>query len=343
MLETIREYAVERLVARGEIDLFRRHAEFYFGLVGEVFGTELELTAEIERLAAEHANLLAALSWAEGSGEVGPLAVAVADLCRLWLHRGQLQEGMRWLDVALAHREVLEPELLVPLLTGASAICRFAGEIDRAKSLMQENLRVNAASGNRIRVRHGDLAAAHTLADLADIATDGGDLDEAQGFLERSLAVGGGARTLASLGLLALTRDQLDEAQSYYERALLGFRAAGHDFNQADTVSMLAEIARRRGDAPAARAHLRDALRGFQALGDEAAIAETLTEFARLALDDNDFARAARLCGAAARYRNEALPPSISSDEIDRLPQDELRIGAAMTLAGAVAFALDGA
>ena len=79
------------------------------------------------------------------------------------------------------------------------------------------------------------------------------------------------------------------------------------------------------------------------AVGDEAAIAETLTEFARLALDDNDFARAARLCGAAARYRNKALPTSISSDEIDRLPQDELRVGAAMTLAGAVAYALDGA
>jgi predicted ATPase/class 3 adenylate cyclase len=342
MLETIREYAVERRVAGGEVDVVRRHAEFYFGLVGEVFGTELDMAAEIERLAAEHANLLAALSWAEESGEVGRLAVAVADLCRLWLHRGQLQEGMTWVDVALAHRQALEPELLVPLLIGAAAICRFAGEIDRAKSLMQENLRITAASGNRIRVRHGDLAAAHTLADLADIATDEGDLDEAQALLERGLAVGGGARILASLGLLALTRDQLDEAQSYYERALVAFRGAGHDFNQAVAVAMLAEIARRRGDAPAARAHLGDALCGFKALGDEAAIADTLTGFARLALDDNDFARAARLCGAATRYRNEALPPLISSDELDRLPQHELRIGAMMTLAEAVAFALDG-
>src|SRR5439155_22439575 len=100
MLETIREYACERLGVRGEeAELRRLHALFLLGLAEaanramEEGGDQVELLA---RIAAEHDNLQAALEWARDTGENEVLLRLAGALAHYWPGRGHYQEADSW-------------------------------------------------------------------------------------------------------------------------------------------------------------------------------------------------------------------------------------------------------
>jgi non-specific serine/threonine protein kinase len=104
LLETIRQYAREKLVAAGEADMLRdRHLE-YFAQLAEAAEPQLrraEQMAWVERLEREHDNLRAALAWALESGKRRSMLRLAGALAYLWDVRGYWSEGCRWLDDAL--------------------------------------------------------------------------------------------------------------------------------------------------------------------------------------------------------------------------------------------------
>ena len=111
MLETIREYAVERLAERGDGEAVRRrHAGFYLPLAEEAEPALLgpQQLSWLERLDAERDNLRAALTWAteDGEAEVG-LRIGAA-LWRYWQLRGSATEGREHLERLLAQAWRLE-------------------------------------------------------------------------------------------------------------------------------------------------------------------------------------------------------------------------------------------
>jgi predicted ATPase/class 3 adenylate cyclase len=342
MFETIREFATERLAETRTLDSLRaRHADYFFSLVGDVFGAKLAMTEEFARLANEQANVHATLVWADEQGDVPRLASAVGHLWHLWFSRAQLQEGLRWAEAALARREALDTDALIGLLLGASELFRFAGDSERARSLKHECLEVDRRSGKRARLSHGGLLAAHVLAGLADMAVSEGQIEQARGYVDESLALGGGGRALTSLGKIFLQEGDLDQARRCFEQALPDFKTAGHDHNHAATLGSLGEVARRHGDRASATAYFGEALREFAVLGDKAAMADCLDDLAVVAADGGELERAGRLAGAASAVpREQRGPTSMSPSMLEALPQDAIGAGRVLTFDEAVRYAL---
>ncbi len=104
MLETVRQYATERLVESGETDRLRQtHAKFFLELAEEaepkLFGPEQD--AWFARLEAEHSNLRAALEWLDALEEAMQGLRLAGALWRFWEVRGHLAEGRSWLSEML--------------------------------------------------------------------------------------------------------------------------------------------------------------------------------------------------------------------------------------------------
>ena len=145
LLETVRQYAAERLAEAGEADETRRaHAVTFVRVAVEGFlGGEDGLS----RLAVEHDNVLAALEWSlSASDDSGPeLARAYG---RFWLWRGQFQEARPWLERALsAHRQ--RDELRAELLGLLGAVLHEIGDLARADEALSEGLQLARACANR--------------------------------------------------------------------------------------------------------------------------------------------------------------------------------------------------
>src|SRR5262249_48677646 len=144
MLETVREYALERLVAP---DAARaRHAEHFLALAEEA---EPELTVDprgawLQRLEAEHANLRAALTWSAGTA---PDLRLVAALARFWIARGHLREARSWLDAALARDGA--PELRAKALAGAASVAFWQGDYTAVTAFAGEGLALSELVGDR--------------------------------------------------------------------------------------------------------------------------------------------------------------------------------------------------
>jgi hypothetical protein len=120
-LETVRQYAAERLHKSGEAAAVRRsHAQFCLGLAEETEGELIgpNSLVALGNLQLEHDNLRAALAWA---GEVGEADVEVrlaGALYWFWLRSGHVSEGRRWLEAALER-----PGASIPTWARAKALC----------------------------------------------------------------------------------------------------------------------------------------------------------------------------------------------------------------------------
>lgn len=149
MLETIREYASEQLTMTGEADRTRdRHLEYFVDLAERV--KERSMSRDWDSMMEqEYDNLRAALAWASvGQNVDGELRLASA-ICRFWFSRGNVGEGYRWVDAALAKSRGASPPLRAKLLHGTAAFARVQGDQERAAALDQEGLAIARSVGDR--------------------------------------------------------------------------------------------------------------------------------------------------------------------------------------------------
>jgi predicted ATPase len=109
MLETIREYALERLTSSGEVEeVQRKHAQYYLTLAEatqpqvSVPWDEVDWWSKFTRIEREHDNLRAALGWAVQNLEVETGARLAIALWWFWIERGYLSDGRRWMETILA-------------------------------------------------------------------------------------------------------------------------------------------------------------------------------------------------------------------------------------------------
>ena len=201
MLETIREFAAERLdeLAGRARQLRDRHAAWYVAL-GERARPELrarEARTWLDRLDSEQANLRAALDHLLESGDAdGALRLSGA-IWPCWQTRGHWTEGRRYLTAAAALGADLEPERLVNSLWGGSILAQWQGDVEEGERL---GARILEISKTAVDQAHVYSVAVHLL---AIAASRRGDRERAFAALEESVEIGrrGGDAWLFSIAL----------------------------------------------------------------------------------------------------------------------------------------------
>jgi predicted ATPase/class 3 adenylate cyclase/Tfp pilus assembly protein PilF len=305
MLETIHEYALEKLEESAEAkEIGRRHTEFFLALAEEA-DPQLLGAAQgqwIVRLEAEHDNLRAALSRTMARGEVELAGRLAAALWRFWSARGHLREGRRWYAEVLA-AEGLSPRTRAKALLGAGGLAWRQGELTAAEPLLTESLAL-------CRELEDARGIATALNGLGILAAERGELDRAQALYEEALArwreigdSGQVANLLNSLGSLADRRQEYAGAKSLFRESLALARQAGNAALVSVALLNLGGVARRQGDLPGARMHLRQSLHVARDIGHVQWATYGLAVLAQLLAATGAAERAARFFGAVeARF-----------------------------------------
>jgi predicted ATPase/class 3 adenylate cyclase len=334
MLETIREFAVERLDAR-EAAAVRGQFRAYVVRLAEASAEKLHTASEAAvsaHLAPEYANVREAVSYALAAREPDDVGRVLGALYPFLISHGHLAEAREWAEAALATRERLSSRGLAEALVAGGELARYAGDLGRASELKEELASVQS------EVQRPNWKAA-TLADLCEIALDQGDLALARRYAEESAAAGAGARAFLCFAELALRLGDLAAAEASGLSALSELDEGA--FNHACGLEILGETARRSGDETRARDRFCDALRSFADLGDGGGIADCLDGLARLAAAAGDAKPAGRLLGAAQRLRETRGRRPIRADvPLPDVPASARDEGRAMTLEAAVDYAL---
>ena len=304
MLETIREYALERLEERGEAEeLHRRHAEQVLELA-ERSAVELRAgqpTSEVyARLEADLDNIRAALRWADTSAP--ELMLQIAGLLKLfWRVRGHLEEGRRWLESALAHNGSEATPGRAKALEAAGALAQRRGDYVGAKAAWQEGLEIWRALGD-------DDGVARALGDLASVFDLEGDSDHAIPLYEESAGLLRGlghdyelGTVLSNLGVCLTGQGRLDEAARLHKEAIELCRASGRDEQLVISLFNLGRVSMFQGRRDAAADRFAQALDAAWKLGYREMIAYCLKGIGEVLAARGESEAAARLLGASDR------------------------------------------
>jgi predicted ATPase/DNA-binding NarL/FixJ family response regulator len=187
MLETIREFGLERLTHMHELESTRRaHAEYYLSFAedAERWLTGADQKNWLRRLEREQDNLRAALHWAIEHGEVEIAQRMAGALQPFWFRRGRWSEGRRWLEDALAMEpgSTLNPSVQANALYGAGMLARFQGDFARARMLCEQSLAVYRALTDQTGVLK-------TLAQLCRITSFQVDQEAMKAFMAEAASL----------------------------------------------------------------------------------------------------------------------------------------------------------
>jgi non-specific serine/threonine protein kinase len=311
MLETIREFALEKLEGSGEgQDVRRRHAARFLDLAelaeGHVMGSDQ--LHWLGLLSREHDNLRAALSWAiEGDQAESGLRLGSA-LWRFWQVRGHLDEGRRWIDAVLSLPSAATPSVArARCLIALGGVAYWQTDLDTAVAAYEESLRIHRQLGDRS-------GTAESLYNLGMTRGVVGELETAEALVEESLAIrreigdrGGEAWSVWALGVASQFRGDLDRGRAYVEESLRIFEEVGDDLW--GLVSGLTGVGVARmmmGEPQEASAPMVRALELSVEARNEMAVSNILDALAAQANETGRPERAVRLAGAADALRERS-------------------------------------
>jgi predicted ATPase len=310
VLETIREYAWERLVGSGEKDLIcKRHRDYFAALADQA---EPELTGRsqvlwINRLQTEHDNLCAVVEWCQNDDASVQVGLKLAGaLCPFWEVRGHLCLGRRYLARALERTDSTIPTLeRGKALNRAGMLARSQGDYHAAQALLQEGLKVyeglNDSFGvatsidslGRLAGSQGDNAAALLLHERA--------LDSRRRLGDRA----GTATSLFNLGYAKTWWGCLVEAKTLFEESLTIRRELGDIGGVAHSLSSLMYLAFVQGDFVASESLAQDSLLIRRELGDMVGIAQSLDSLGSIANAKHNILEARKLFEESLKIRRD--------------------------------------
>jgi non-specific serine/threonine protein kinase len=304
LLETIREYALERLHEAGEHRATgESHAAWAVALAeaAEIGLQGPEQVAWLSRLADEMDNFRAAMEGSLNRQEGETAGRLIAALARFFHWRGYVTEGRGWLERALSVGESVSPATRARLLYGAAALCHEQAEGETARRYAEESLSLRRQLDDRRGV-------AASLEQLGHVVNLQGDLKRAVALFEESLATAraigdaaGTATALNALGYMAWFNDDHERATALCEESLRLRRSLSDPWGIAYSLEFLGlALAARKATEPAMRA-LEECLELRRQLADKRGVAAALMQLGFAAFMGGD-------PGTARRHLQESLP-----------------------------------
>ncbi len=363
LLETIREYASDRLGESGDGDAARdRHMAFFvaFAEKFEPRQSSVDIHKLLERLETEHDNLRSALDWCLGNATIGSrradnersnsgLRLAAA-LWRFWEIHGYIDEGLKWMHMALVagvnadklvrakavngtgylhyssgdHAEARE------LFTQAFALfketsdnhgmalariflgnmCRELGEYNKAKVCLEEALTLTSSISDKWLHALALDCLGTVMFDMCSYKKARGLINDALALMSSLNATRVSAAAHYILGLIESHEGNIEPARSAFEEALSINCSQGHRAWAANNLNSLGHLAMDGGNYARARDLLVEALTIRRDKKLPRGIAYSLEAFARLALLQTKPVRAIQLFGAAKRLRQSIKIPA---------------------------------
>ena len=315
MLDTIRDYAAERLAGAGETEQLR--ASFRDYAVSEVerlarIGMAIApatWAARVEtfrRFEEENANLRQILSWCQGAGDATSGLRICAAMRPVWIVQGSFAEGAAWIDAFLDLEAPAVPDtVLGPVLVGRAQLA-LATDPAAAGQGAKAGLELCRADGL-------EFWAASALNLLAEVALHAGQVDEADARAAEALAVarasGDGFNASYASGTRATAaayRGDLDEARTLGEAALAIARDIDQQWAVARTLLGLGNLARLTGHPAQARQHYHEALTILTEVGARPEKARCLAGLGRIETGQGELALARQHLGESIELSQSA-------------------------------------
>ncbi len=306
LLETVRQYGHEKLVAAGEAEQLRdRHLDWYVVLAERAFaGWWTDQLAWATRIAAELENVWTALAWSKDGGQRQEAGLRIASsIFPFWYLQGFTREGQRWVEDLLEGMDAAAPPIRAGAFIALGVLAFAQGDYERSVALCDAAHRFYAAEGDTRR-------SAEALGQQAVSMLHLGDLRQARVLGEAGLAAARACQnqwaegwSLCTLGIYAHLQGDYARANALYTESLALLREVGDAHGVRSQLANLANVARDLGDFERAGRLHRESLTISIDLHDTSGFAECFEGLAVVAAGQGQLERAARLFGAAEMLR----------------------------------------
>lgn len=312
LLETIRQYALEKLSEAGEADISRNHHLNFFIQWAEMAEPHLDKPEQVEwleRYEAEHDNLRAALEWCNDDQKRSEAGLRLAAACgRFWRLHSYLSEGRKRLSTALSRagghgRTITHARVL----TFISNITYLQSDYPAMRPLAERALSIWRELGEA-----GRFGTAITLDMLGELATEEGDYVQAPVLFKEALEIFRELNNLRGiggihmqLGWVAIRTGDLEQAKIHLEEFLSLTQQIGDKTYLSFAFSGLGEVAVRQGEYERAASLLGQSLALNRERGDKWGIGTSLGSLGWAALRQQDFKRMKEMLGESLVVRLE--------------------------------------
>jgi predicted ATPase/class 3 adenylate cyclase len=317
MLRTIREYARERFEEADEGGgseaqaTRQRHAHFYLALAEREENQSPtpghgRYSTWLDKVEPEQDNLRAVLQWALEEEQTEIALRLSGALSPFWQNSGNMSEGRRWVEAALALPDGRQHEAAyAQALVGAATLAWWQGDPATAHSWCEEGTAIYRELGDKRKL-------AFALVILGQNTLFTGGVTEASLLLEEGLALHretgfkwGIAQSLFVSGQVKVAQQDFVEARSCFEESATLFKQLGDDWWAAQAINSLGDIARMQGNYEKAHTLYEESLATFRELRAKTDVPASLHNLGHLALIRGDVTEAARLFGESLSLHRE--------------------------------------
>jgi predicted ATPase/transcriptional regulator with XRE-family HTH domain len=309
MFETLREYAIERLIENKELEMMQARHAHYFALYNEKAISKIRRADQVIWLAnleVEHDNLRAVLAWSCAADEHVEIGLRLASLLwEFWTVRGHESEGRDWLDRLLSMPAVSAPTLLrARALNGAGLLAWTQSDFETAKKLLEESLQLSTALGDNM----GRAWALNHLGQVAQ-SQDNNELSfslftESLGLFRTLNVEWNLGWVLNNLGGIALLEKEYESSAKFLEEGRELFHRIGEKRGSAWIHNHLGVLAKSLGNFDLAILNFTESLNLFRELGDDRGSAILLKSLALVMLEQGNITRAGELLVEALELLN---------------------------------------